>query len=82
MLEKTYDAGVVEPDNAALVTRAREVDALRQDDRPTVPTTLELEMATNPFLRPSSPALRRRLDMAAASDVDVFARTRALKDAF
>jgi hydroxyacylglutathione hydrolase len=72
----------VEPDNEALRARAREVDVLRAAQRPTVPTTLALEMATNPFLRPSSADLRRTIGMPAAPDVDVFARTRALKDAF
>jgi hydroxyacylglutathione hydrolase len=72
----------VEPDNPALVARAREVDALRAAAQPTVPTTLALEMATNPFLRPGSANLRRRIGLPTASDVDVFAKTRALKDAF
>src|SRR5574339_96815 len=42
----------VEPDNPALVARATEVAALRRAGRPTVPTTLGVEKATNPFLRP------------------------------
>lgn len=72
----------VEPDNAALVERVREVAELRARDQPTVPTTLALERATNPFLRPASRGLRATLGMSAASDEDVFARTRALKDEF
>jgi hydroxyacylglutathione hydrolase len=72
----------VEPENPALVARAREVAALRRENRPTVPTTLALEKATNPFLRPASPALQARLGLAGADEVSVFARTRALKDEF
>jgi len=72
----------VEPGNQALVERMREVSELRARNRPTVPTTLALETATNPFLRPASPGLRATLGMPNAPDVDVFARTRALKDAF
>ena len=41
----------VEPDNAVLKDRAAEVDALRAADKPTVPTTMALELAANPFLR-------------------------------
>ncbi|MDB5697191.1 MAG: Hydroxyacylglutathione hydrolase [Sphingomonas bacterium] len=41
----------VEPDNPAVVTRAKEVDALRADGAPTVPTTIGHERATNPFFR-------------------------------
>jgi hydroxyacylglutathione hydrolase len=72
----------VEPENSALVTRAREVAALRRQGRPTVPTLLGQERATNPFLRPASPALQARLGLTGADEVSVFARTRELKDSF
>jgi hydroxyacylglutathione hydrolase len=72
----------VEPDNPALAGRAREVAALRRQGRPTVPTTLALEKATNPFLRAASPGLKATLGMPGADDVRVFARTRELKDRF
>jgi hydroxyacylglutathione hydrolase len=42
---------VAEPDNAALVARMAEVDAMRAQGVPTVPTTIALERATNPFMR-------------------------------
>jgi hydroxyacylglutathione hydrolase len=44
----------VEPDNAALTARMAEVDALRARGEPTVPTTIGLERATNPFMRATS----------------------------
>lgn len=58
----------VDPDNEAVKERAREVQALRQEGKPTVPSTLATELATNPFLR--------------APDVATFARLRTLKDSF
>jgi hydroxyacylglutathione hydrolase len=66
----------------ALRRRAEEVTAARAKGLATVPTRLGLEKATNPFLRASDPALKAALGMENAPDVDVFARTRALKDAF
>lgn len=72
----------VEPDNEALVERARQVDALRARNEPTVPTTMGIEKATNPFLRPMSPEISARVGLDGADLVEVFARTRALKDAF
>lgn len=72
----------VEPGNRTLVERAAEVDRMRAARRPTVPTTVALEKATNPFLRPSSPNLRETIGLPDADDVEVFARTRKLKDAF
>ena len=71
----------VDPGNAALRERAEEIDALRAQDRPTLPTTLAAELATNPFLRWQDPAIRRTLGMEEASDEAVFAEIRKRKDA-
>lgn len=57
----------VEPDNAALTTRAAQVEAARERGEPTVPTTIGAERATNPFMR--------------AGSVAELARRRQLKDA-
>ena len=79
-------ATLLEPGNAALATRRREVDDLRAAGKPTVPTTIEIEKRTNPFLRSDSPELivnvRRRVPGTAADRLSVFAATRALKDQF
>jgi hydroxyacylglutathione hydrolase len=72
----------VEPKNGALQERAAQVAQLRAAGRPTVPTTLGLERATNPFLRPQSRDLRVTIGLESANEVEVFAKTRALKDAF
>ena len=72
----------VEPQNRALVERAAQVARLRAAGKPTVPTTLVEERATNPFLRPQRLGLRATIGLEEAPDVEVFARTRALKDAF
>ena len=72
----------LEPNNADLKARMREVEAARAKNEPTVPSTMELEKKTNPFLRPNSPELRRSLGMENASDVEVFGETRKRKDSF
>jgi hydroxyacylglutathione hydrolase len=72
----------LEPSNAALVARMRDVDAARAKGWPTIPSTLGLEKQTNPFLRPNSPELRKTLGMESASDVEVFGETRKRKDNF
>jgi hydroxyacylglutathione hydrolase len=46
----------VEPDNAALIARMEQVNAMRERAEPTVPTTIALERATNPFMRAESVA--------------------------
>ncbi len=45
---------VAEPDNIALKQRMAQVEAMRQRDEPTIPTSIALEKATNPFMRATS----------------------------
>jgi hydroxyacylglutathione hydrolase len=45
---------VAEPDNQSLIDRMRAVDAARARGAPTVPSTIALERATNPFMRAAS----------------------------
>lgn len=71
----------VEAGNQALQTRAVEVDRLRAEGKPTVPSTLGQEKATNPFLRPHSPEIQRRLAMEGAPLEQVFLEMRNRKDA-
>lgn len=72
----------VDPTNSALKERAKEVEKLRAEDKATLPTTIGLELATNPFLRWHDPVIRRNLGMEKASDVEVFAEIRKRKDVF
>lgn len=72
----------LEPGNADLRARMKDVEALRAKSAPTVPSTIGLEKRTNPFLRPNSPEIRKTLGMTAASDVEVFGETRRRKDNF
>jgi hydroxyacylglutathione hydrolase len=57
-----------EPGNAALIARMNDVDAARARGEPTVPTTIALERATNPFMR--------------AATISELAERRAAKDVF
>ncbi len=72
----------VEPANSDLIQRMKEVERLRREGRPTVPSTLEEELRTNPFLRPDSTELQRTLGLEGADLVTVFAETRRRKDEF
>jgi len=72
----------VDPHNPRLAERAAEIDALRERGAPTVPTTIGLELATNPFLRAGDKGVRAAVGMKEASDVEVFAEVRARKDRF
>lgn len=75
-------AMTLEPGNAALAARLKAVEGLRAAGKFTVPSTIGLEKATNPFLRTHSAEIRNNIGMAKADDVDVFAEIRRRKDKF
>ena len=72
----------VEPGNQDLLDRSEEINRLRANNIPTVPTSIGLERKTNPFLRPDSANLQSTIGMVGASPLEVFAETRRLKDNF
>ena len=75
-------AVTIDPDNEQLNLRAKEIEQLRGDGKPTLPTTIGVELATNPFLRPDNAAIRKVLAMENSTDVEVFAEIRHRKDNF
>jgi hydroxyacylglutathione hydrolase len=75
-------AVTVDPGNATLRERMREVEELRAAHRPTLPTTIGREKQTNPFLRADDPAIARGLGMADADPARIFAEIRTRKDRF
>lgn len=72
----------VDPDNPALKDRVKRIADDRRHGRPTVPASLETELATNPFLRASDPAVKARLGLSGETDDRVFAEIRRRKDHF
>jgi len=72
----------IEPDNSVLQTRIDAIAKARAAHLPTVPSSLALEKATNPFLRAHLPVVKDALSMSGATDADVFAQIRARKDRF
>lgn len=77
-------AHLVEPDNAAIAARSEAVARLRKADRPSVPSTLAEELATNPFLRWEAPAViaaaTTRLGHAPVTHAETFAAIRIWRD--
>jgi len=72
----------VEPGNKDLQARQAQAKQLRSKGQSTVPSTVAMEKATNPFLRIASPEIRKNLGMAQENEVDVFAKLRLMKDRF
>lgn len=72
----------VDPDNVQLQQRMDVIDQLRAKHLPTVPSTIEQELATNPFFREDSLALQKNINKVKHAPIDVFAEIRRLKDRF
>lgn len=75
-------AQALDPHNSSLISRLQAVDEARALGHPTVPSMLDLEMQTNPFLRADAPDLMAHLGMSDADPADVFAEIRTRKDRF
>lgn len=69
-----------EPSNAAIQQRIVETRLLRGENLPTVPFTIALEKATNPYLRCTSPELVRALQTHGLADTDELAVFTALRN--
>lgn len=71
----------VEPSNPALAERIQTTWPLRRDGHTVVPSTLALERATNPFLRPGSPEILASVaPEERGSPLAVFTAIRTRKD--
>jgi hydroxyacylglutathione hydrolase len=75
-------AVTVDPENTALQRRVAEVTALRAAGKPTIPSMLGVEKASNPFLRADQAGLARHFPECANDPVAVFAAVRGAKDRF
>lgn len=72
----------IDGDNDALKARATEIEALRAEGRPTIPSLLGQEKAINPFLRADDPKIAAAVGKSGADPVEVFAAVRKGKDTF
>ena len=72
----------LEPDNPRLNSRVKAIEVARAAGLATVPSLLEEECATNPFLRADDPVLKAAVGMADHPAAAVFAEVRRRKDKF
>lgn len=76
----------VDPQNLAIKQRIKEISAIRAKGEPSLPVTLDIERATNPFLRCHTSAIQEAVEKhfktSFKSPVAVFAALRRWKDHF
>lgn len=79
-------ASAADGTNEDLQRRISREEEKRRQDLPTLPSTIELELATNPFLRCNNSkvaaSIADRTGMEADDPVEVFAALRSWKDNF
>ena len=79
-------AEAVEPDNADIQATTRQCYQLREDNKPTLPTTIKQERRINPFLRTDAEAVIRSAREFSGqplnSELDVFTAVREWKNQF
>jgi len=72
----------IDPDNASLARREDVVTQIRARGEATIPTTIGLERATNPFMRADDPGLATRVECLGASPSVVLGEMREQKNHF
>lgn len=73
-------AAHVEPENKAVLAKLEAAKAAKEKGEQMIPSTIEEELATNPFLRCDEPAVRKRYP--ADTPAGVLGAVRAAKDSF
>lgn len=72
----------VDPRNMQLKARLKQIEEMRAKNQPTVPSTMEEEIHTNPFLRADDPSVQETVGMSGADPAAVFVKLRELKNTF
>jgi hydroxyacylglutathione hydrolase len=72
----------VDPHNPDLLMRVEAIRVARAKGKPTVPSSLAEELATNPFLRCHTHGIQKTVGMIGAPTVEVFTEVRKRKDKY
>ena len=79
-------AKTVEPNNEDIQRRYQEITAIREKGHPSLPSTLDIERLTNPFLRCTETSVRqsveRHFNLTLSTPLEVFTYLRRWKDVF
>lgn len=75
-------ASQVDPDNPALQARTKQAAATRGHGQPTLPSTIGLELETNPFLRCHTAAIQAASGIPTHDPVSVFTAIREMRNHF
>lgn len=69
-----------EPNNQTLIERFNKTKKLRELNIPSLPSTIELELASNPYLRCNSKEIQSSLQFKNASEIETFSKLREIRN--
>jgi len=72
----------LEPGNAALIQRQQNTSALRNLQQPSLPSSIALELTTNPFLRCDSKEIQSSIQLKNPTLLQVFSTIREMKNVY
>lgn len=72
----------LEPRNTALIQRQQDTVALRNIQQPSLPSSIALELATNPFLRCDSKEIQSSIQLKNPTLLQVFSRIREMRNVY
>ena len=81
-LKNIQFARQLEPENTALIEREKVTKLLREKNLPSLPSTIALELATNPFLRCQTQTIKRAVQAPQATELEVFTKVRTWRNHF
>jgi len=70
----------LEPNNQILIERYENTKELRKSNIPSLPSTIELELSSNPFLRCDSKEIQSSIQLKNVNEIDVFSKLRELRN--
>ncbi len=70
----------VEPNNQQLLNRKQQVQALRAQNLPSLPSSIALELATNPFLRCNQASITENIQTENKQELTIFTQLRNLRN--
>jgi hydroxyacylglutathione hydrolase len=72
----------LEPNNQTLIERYKNTREMRESNVPSLPSTIKLELASNPFLRCDSEEIQSSIQLKNASEIDIFSKLRELRNSY
>ena len=72
----------IEPNNPALLSRIEQTHALRMTGKPSLPSSMAMELSTNPFLRCHSAEIAKRMGLQGRELLEIFTAIRQARNVF